>query len=394
MKFYIFGLTLILLVLIAAGCAPADNVKTNEEAELPQTVEQMVAIDGYTLIWQDEFDGNQLNPENWTYGLGGGGWGNHELQTYTNNPENVRVEDGHLIIEAIKHETGTRQYTSARLKTEELFSFTYGRVEARIKLPYGKGIWSAFWLLGEDYATAVWPNSGEIDIMESIGEAYITYGGVHGPGYSGGANIGDHHVSETVISEDFHVFAIEWEPEVIRWYVDDDNFLTVTPQNLTGQWVFDHPFFIILNIAVGGDWPGAPNDTTEFPQQMLVDYVRVYQSSDQSTAAASAGGEMFVDSVTIKVLEEDGEGQGEVFVKVINQDGVPVAGARVNGGWLGVVRKGDGDKVTDENGIAGPFYSQKTPSEGEISFCVTSVVGGGHSYDKAQNNQTCAFGEP
>ena len=176
--------------------------------------------------------------------------------------------------------------------------------------------------------------------------------------------------------------------------MDDENFLTVIPADLTGRWVFDHPFFIVLNVAVGGNWAKTPPDSTKFPQQMLVDYVRVYQSTDENGDLVSAGGEMFVDSVTIEILEEDGERQGEVFVKIINQDGAPVAGARVNGGWLGVVRKGDGDKITDEDGIAGPFYSEKTTREGEISFCVTSVVGGGYTYEKAQNNQTCAFYNP
>ena len=189
-EYKINGLLVLLLILAAAGCAPDQNAAQDFEVEQPQEAELPEVPEGYALVWQDEFDGDKINPENWFFDLGAGGWGNYELQTYTDDPENARVEDGHLVIEAIKHESGTRLYTSGRLKTEELHTFTYGRFEARIKLPVGKGIWSAFWLLGEDYATAVWPNSGEIDIMESIGEEYITSGGVHGPGYFGGRNIG------------------------------------------------------------------------------------------------------------------------------------------------------------------------------------------------------------
>ena len=393
MKFNIFGLTFILLVLITAGCAPVDNVETSEEAELPQTAEEMEAINGYTLIWQDEFEGDQLNPDNWTYDLGGGGWGNHELQTYTSDPENVRVEDGHLIIEAIKPESGTRKYTSGRIKTQGQQAFAYGRIEARIKLPEGQGIWSAFWMLGEDFPNNGWPQSGEIDILENIGRDNTIHGTVHGPGYSGGAGVGGSYASSELDTSDFHVYAIEWEPNEIRWYVDDINYFLLRPTDVPGQWVYDHPFFIIMNIAVGGDWPGPPNDSTEFPQQMVVDYVRVYQSPNGESASTNAGGEMHVDSVELEIKELDGERQGEIFVRIVNQAGQPVEGARVSGGWLGVVRKGDTNMLTDENGTAGPFLSDPTTSNGEISFCVTSVVGGGHSYEKSQNSQTCAFSE-
>jgi beta-glucanase (GH16 family) len=381
-KWALLLLATVLFAFLVSGCTNGLGLGDRTELE------------GFNLVWQDEFDGDEINSDNWTYDLGGGGWGNHELQTYTNDPENARTEDGKLIIEAIKPESGTRQYTSARLKTQGLQTFGYGRIEARIKLPTGQGIWSAFWMLGEDFPTSGWPNCGEIDILENIGKEDLIHGTLHGPNYSGGNGVGGSYIDAEFNPQEFHVYAIEWEPDEIRWYVDDVNFNVIRSTDVPGRWVYDHPFFIILNVAIGGEWPGPPNDKTEFPQQMVVDYVRVYEFEDLDAAASSSGGEAHVDSVKLEIKEVEGERWGEVYVKLVNQDGDPVVGARVTGGWLGSIRKGDTDLITDENGIAGPFISNKTESQGEISFCVTSVVGGGHTYDKAENNQTCAFSEP
>jgi len=381
-------------ILILTSCQPAIQTPESPTEVEENTQDQAQVKEGYSLVWQDEFEGDQINPENWTYDLGGGGWGNHELQTYTDDPENARVEDGHLIIEAIKHETGTRAYTSARLKTQGQQTFTFGRIESRMKLPQGQGIWSAFWMLGEDFPNNGWPVCGEIDIMENIGRDNRIYGTLHGPGYFGGGGVGGSYFSSDFNISEFHVYAVEWGPNEIRWYVDDINYNVVSSSDVPGRWVFDHPFFIIMNIAVGGDWPGSPNASTQFPQQMIVDYVRVYRSLNEGNAIPGVGGEMFVDSVNLEILASDGERQGQIYVQIINQDGQPVEGARVTGGWIGVVRKGDTEMLTGANGIAGPFLSNTTTAEGEISFCVTSVVGGGHSYQKGQNNQTCAFSEP
>jgi beta-glucanase (GH16 family) len=179
------------------------------------------------------------------------------------------------------------KYTSARLKTQGRFSQLYGRFEARIKIPQGQGIWPAFWLLGDDIDKVAWPACGEIDIMENIGkEPSLIHGTIHGPGYSGAAGIGSSFAlaGDKPFADDFHLFAVEWEPKVIRFYVDDHLYATRTPADLPkeAKWVYDHPFFILLNVAVGGSWPGNPDTTSVFPQTMLVDYVRVYARETQN----------------------------------------------------------------------------------------------------------------
>jgi beta-glucanase (GH16 family) len=242
---------------------------------------------GWKLTWQDEFDGTSLDPSKWVYAEGGGGWGNNELQTYTSRSQNVAVENGHLVITALReNHTGTdaiaREYTSGRIRTQGKFSQTYGKFEARMKLPYGQGIWPAFWMLGDDIEQVGWPACGEIDIMENIGrEPSTVHGTLHGPGYSGAKSIGGAHqlAGGKRFADDFHVFAVEWEPKEIRWYVDGKLFKTLKPTDLPAgsKWVFDHPHHMLLNLAVGGRWPGNPDTTTEFPQRLTVDYVRVYQ---------------------------------------------------------------------------------------------------------------------
>jgi beta-glucanase (GH16 family) len=281
-----FGLGIILLIL--AGCAvPAEIIPTQTpEPTLEPTPEPTPVWEreGWTIIWQDEFDGAELDPSRWEAEIGGHGWGNNEYQFYTNRPENVRLEDGHLVIEARDEFFVRRHYTSGRIKTQGLFSFTYGRAEARMKLPFGQGIWPAFWMLGEDIGTNPWPASGEIDIMEHIGrQPRHIYGTVHGPGYSGSGGVG-HFTTfpDMTLSENFHVYAIEWEPEEIRWYVDDEQFFKLTPEQVPGEWIFDKPFFMLINLAVGGYWPGYPDDSTVFPQFLTVDYVRVYQRPEMS----------------------------------------------------------------------------------------------------------------
>lgn len=243
------------------------------------------------LVWSDEFDGPaKSSPDStkWNFNIGGGGWGNNEIEHYTGRLQNAFIDgEGRLVIKALRENyTGpdnvTRNYTSARLTTKGKFTQKFGRFEARIKLPFGQGIWPAFWMLGGDIDTAGWPNCGEIDIMENIGrEPSANHGSLHGPGYSGGSPLSGIYTlpDGQHFSDAFHVFTIEWEPTAIRFYVDGNLYQTRTPADVPAgrRWVFDHPFFILLNVAVGGNWPGSPDATTAWPQTMLVDYVRVYK---------------------------------------------------------------------------------------------------------------------
>jgi beta-glucanase (GH16 family) len=249
------------------------------------------APEEYTLVWSDEFDGKAGSPPDaakWTYDIGGSGWGNHELEYYTNRRENARIEDGKLVITA-RQETyvapdGAKfNYTSARLKTQGHFSQAYGRFEARIKLPAGQGMWPAFWMLGDNFGSIAWPKCGEIDIMENVGkEPGSIHGTLHGPNATNTTSDLTAAIQLPAgqkLSDDFHVYAVEWDPSAVRFYLDANLYATFTSAQWPsgGTWVFDHRFFLILNVAVGGDWPGPPDATTSFPQTMQVDYVRVYK---------------------------------------------------------------------------------------------------------------------
>ncbi|HSE33653.1 MAG TPA: glycoside hydrolase family 16 protein [Pyrinomonadaceae bacterium] len=244
----------------------------------------------WLLTWSDEFagaNGSSVDATKWAFDIGGNGWGNNELQTYTNRTTNAFLRNGSLNIKVLQEKfTGpdkiTREFTSARLLTENKFTQRYGRFEARIKVPFGQGIWPAFWMLGDNIRTAGWPKCGEIDIMEYVGrEPSKVFGTLHGPGYSGANGLSAIHTLSDgkKLTDDFHIFAVEWEPNVIRFYIDRVLYKTRTPGDLPigASWVFDRPFFLILNVAVGGSFPGNPDSTTVFPQSMQVDYVRVYR---------------------------------------------------------------------------------------------------------------------
>jgi beta-glucanase (GH16 family) len=241
---------------------------------------------GWTLMWEDEFDGPAGQPPDssaWRYDVGTN-WGNDQLEYDTARPENVSLDgDGHLAIVARKEPYNGSAYTSGRINTSGFFAQAQGRFEARIRLPRGRGLWPAFWLLGTDIGTVGWPECGEIDIMEYRGqEPAIVHGSLHGPGYSGGSALtGRYTLSDDTFDAGFHVFTVQWERDRITWYVDGVIYKVVTPKNVPsgGHWVFDHPFFIILDLAVGGNFVGPPDASTVFPQTMLVDWVRVYRSA-------------------------------------------------------------------------------------------------------------------
>lgn len=233
------------------------------------------------LVWSDEFNGTALNTSNWNYETGGGGWGNHELQTYTSGTNNAYIENGNLVIEAKKDSVGYNNYTSARITTKGKQKFTYGRVDIKAKLPVTKGIWPALWMLGENITTVNWPACGELDIMELIGKnPNKIYGTAHwGSSSANHASAGGNYTLPSGdYSNGFHVFSIEWSADKIEWSVDSTKFYELSMQNITGSnFPFDKDFFLIFNVAVGGDWPGNPDASSVFPQKMYVDYVRVYQ---------------------------------------------------------------------------------------------------------------------
>lgn len=235
----------------------------------------------WKLIWQDDFDRPQLDPTKWQVDEGYTGESNGEWEIYTTRPKNLSIKNGCLVITACKEEYDGFHFTSARVKTGGLHAWTYGRFEARIKIPRGPGLWPAFWMLGEDISSIGWPECGEIDIMEALGaRPEMARGTLHGPGYARDESIGKDFILPGIpFADDFHCFAVEWEPDRIHFFVDTTCYNTLTVNDIPGRWVFEHPFFILLNVAVGGLWPGYPDETTRFPQSMYIDYVRVYEKN-------------------------------------------------------------------------------------------------------------------
>lgn len=254
----------------------------------------IVYAQDYQLVWSDEFEGSELDLSKWEYMTGDGtayglpsGWGNNELQWY--RPDNVTVENGHLVITAKKETYSGKNYTSARIRTINKGNWKYGRFEFRIKLPFGKGIWSAIWMMPTDNVYGGWAASGEIDIVEHLGhEPNKVHGTLHYGGpwpqntHSGVPNT----LQEGTFADDFHLFALEWEEGIIKWFVDDSLYQIQTSWYSTNGELpapFDRRFHLLINVAVGGNWPGNPDATTTFPQMLEVDYVRVYQQRDTST---------------------------------------------------------------------------------------------------------------
>ncbi len=240
---------------------------------------------GYKLVWADEFNGSALNTKDWSFENGDGcprncGWGNNELEYYTGKPDNLFFKDGKLIIEAKKENYNGKTYTSSKILTRDKKPFKFGRIDIRAKLPKGKGIWPAFWMMPQKNLYGGWPKSGELDIMEMIGhEAGQTHGTLHfGPGPGSTQLTKSHQLEKGIFNDAFHVFSLEWKQDEIKWLVDGVVYSTYNKTDFgTNNYPFNEEFFLIFNLAVGGNWPGNPDEQTTFPQQLTVDYVRVYQ---------------------------------------------------------------------------------------------------------------------
>jgi beta-glucanase (GH16 family) len=317
-------------VLLAAAVIAATLTGGLVAASRSDTAD--AAVGGIT--WADEFNGGSgaaVDGSKWGFDTGGGGFGNSELEYYTNSTNNVRQDgQGHLAIVARKENPSNNQcwygsctYTSGRIQTSGKFTQKYGRFEASIKIPKGQGIWPAFWMLGDNIGTNPWPNSGEVDIMENVGkEPNTVYGTIHGPGYSGGNSIGGHRVMGSPLGDAFHTYGVDWSPNLIVWTIDGAEYFRATPASLGGHtWVYDHPFFLILNLAVGGQWPGNPDASTSFPQTMLVDYVRVSAWNDggSNPPPPSTGGSALKSAFSGRCIDIPG-GNASDGVRLVTWD--------------------------------------------------------------------------
>ena len=275
---------------VSAFALPRSSRQPSAERQPSGKREHPAPVRYRKLVWSDNFSGPAGTPpaeSKWIHDVGTWGYTNHELETYTNSPANASLDgDGHLAIVGRRQtETGsdgrTRNYTSARLETKGLFSATYGLVEARMKIPAGAGLHPAFWLLGNDIGTVGWPGCGEIDVVESLGQhPSVAHGFINGPTDDAPHyTLGHEAVSPTSLASGFHTYAIKWSRDSITWLLDGVPYATVTRRDLPpgAKWVYNRPFHLLLNLAVGGDWAGPPNASTHFPAALLVDWVRVYQ---------------------------------------------------------------------------------------------------------------------
>ncbi|HVS91195.1 MAG TPA: glycoside hydrolase family 16 protein [Mucilaginibacter sp.] len=256
-------------VFLFAACKKNDSIFGNTTTNNNNNNSQDTAkTPVYSMVWSDEFNGTSVDTSKWVFEKGGGGWGNNELEYYQAN--NATVENGNLVITAKRETVGSNNYTSTRMNTLGKFTQAYGRIEARIKMPVGMGTWPAFWMLGANIGTVSWPTCGEIDIMEHINADSLIHGSLH---WNGG------NTSQQITStpSQYHIYAVEWNLTQIRFYVDNTLYDT---ENVAAIPAFRLPFFIVLNLAVGGNWPGFTIDNSLFPQKMYVDYVRVYKQTN------------------------------------------------------------------------------------------------------------------
>ncbi|MGZ3765228.1 MAG: glycoside hydrolase family 16 protein [Mucilaginibacter sp.] len=273
-KPFISAATILVLFVCLASCSkdPGSNKITAGNTDTTKTVAVKPI---YALVWSDEFDGTSVDTTKWGYDKGNLGV-NNEKEYY--QPQNATVTGGNLVITAKKESVGGQPYTSARLTTYGKFSQTYGRIEARIKLPVGQGMWPAFWMLGNNIASVSWPQCGELDIMETVNNQALNYGTMH---WNVNGHVSYGNTTPVLTKADYHLYAIEWDANEIRWYVDDTLYQTGNiKSNINNTGAFHLPFFIIVNLAVGGDFPGASVDESLLPENMSVDYVRVYKQTN------------------------------------------------------------------------------------------------------------------
>ena len=284
-----FKIALILLAtaLLFNSCGTSSGDGTDPVGDDPNNEPSEV----WNLVWSDEFEADQLETDKWSFQFGTGsqfglvGWGNNELQYYTDREENVFLEDGLLHITALEESFEGRNYTSARIRTINKGDWKFGKIEIMAKLPEGQGMWPAIWMLPTEEVFGGWPKSGEIDITELVGHQPST---VHGTVHFGQdwpenrSRTSTYSLDSGKFSENFHLFSIEWEEDEIRWYVDGEQYHTIQPEDLEPEnYPFNEQFHLILNLAVGGNWPGNPDSSTVFPQSMLVDYVRVFEKAEE-----------------------------------------------------------------------------------------------------------------
>lgn len=260
--------------LLTFGCKKNDSNPVSQ----PSVPDTSLDLPGWKLVWNDEFNGSDIDMSKWNYEVNGDGGGNNELQYYTDSSWNSFIEDSCLVIQALRQNYKGKQYTSARLNTNLKGDWLYGRFDVRAKLPYGTGLWPAIWMLPTDWVYGGWPNSGEIDIMEELGDnTQKIYGTLHYANSSGqhAQDGGNFTLSSGTFAGDFHLFSVVWDSSGIQFYVDNKQYYSTTHSK-----PFDQRFHLLLNVAVGGNWPGNPDQSTIFPQRMVVDYVRVYRKTN------------------------------------------------------------------------------------------------------------------
>ena len=359
------------------------------------------------LLWSEEFDsGTAPNSDVWSYDLGAGGWGNSELQEYTDDPANVRVEGGHLIITVQEQilKGNRRKFTSARIKTEDKLTVQYGTIEARIMVPdLADGLWPAFWTLGNDFSQVGWPDCGELDVMEMGSEAAINEGVVNRRVYStahwehnnGNAAYGLSYDSPSDLSGSFHTFRMEWTPSLISTYIDNNWIwsIDITPGSCTDCTEFHQPHFIILNMAVGGAFTGlfrANDISAPIPAELVVDWVRIYDNGFTILGGTSLGGGSeftHVDSIVPGTAGGGPNKRATAAVTVLDENGAPVAGASVTGTFTGSHNE-TVTATTDANGVADLTTSGRSRNPA-FQICVDDIVKSGMTYDPASNVETC-----